>query len=208
MKAYRVIASSLNLRTGPGTSYPSIRTIPEGSTLEEVEAANWLFVRTNGHTGWVHRNYVEEARARQPTLRWRLAKSLDVLRGQINAHAPKRGKAFDGDIGDLSHSQRKSDHNPDAAGVVKALDVTDDPEHAASALHVAESIRLSQDPRVSYVIHRGQIFSSTVKPWQWREYAGTDPHLHHVHVSVVNEPHLYDDTRPWQLQWPPPTLST
>ena len=58
---------------------------------------------------------------------WRLAKSLDVLRNQVNAQAPTRSKACDGTIGDQAHSSRASDHNPNAKGVVQAQDFTHDP---------------------------------------------------------------------------------
>jgi|HigsolmetaAR201D_1030396.scaffolds.fasta_scaffold15936_2 hypothetical protein len=47
---------------------------------------------------------------------WRLARSLEQLRRQIDAAYPGRSKASDGTIGDVAHSQRNSDHNPDAYG--------------------------------------------------------------------------------------------
>src|SRR5262245_2287583 len=43
------------------------------------------------------------------------------------------------------------------------------------------------------------IVSSVVKPWIWRRYNGINPHRHHMHISVVPEPHRYDDIRPWDL---------
>ena len=42
---------------------------------------------------------------------WRVARSLDVLLGQLNALAPERSKASDGSIGDAAHASRSSDHN-------------------------------------------------------------------------------------------------
>ena len=57
---------------------------------------------------------------------WRLARSLETLRAQINALSPNRSKASDGTIGDAAHSARTSDHNPDGGGVVRALDLTHD----------------------------------------------------------------------------------
>ena len=56
-----------------------------------------------------------------------MAKSLEVLLKQVNAQAPGRSKVSDGGIGDEEHSSRASDHNPNAAGVVQALDLTHDP---------------------------------------------------------------------------------
>src|SRR4051794_9209283 len=58
---------------------------------------------------------------------FRLAKALETLRSQVNAAHPTRRKASDGWIGDTAHSARKSDHNPNSAGVVCALDMTHDP---------------------------------------------------------------------------------
>ncbi|MFX5922282.1 hypothetical protein ABTE55_19065, partial [Acinetobacter baumannii] len=44
-----------------------------------------------------------------------------------------------------------------------------------------------------------RIASSLVSPWQWRPYNGPNAHTHHVHVSVMDDPALYDDTSPWQI---------
>lgn len=43
---------------------------------------------------------------------WRVAKSLLVLRDQVNKMAPNRNKASDGTIGDETHQSHNSDHNP------------------------------------------------------------------------------------------------
>jgi len=40
---------------------------------------------------------------------WRLARSLEPLRNEVNAAAPNRSKASDGTIGDTAHSSRASD---------------------------------------------------------------------------------------------------
>ena len=60
---------------------------------------------------------------------WRLARSLAVLRSQINDLSPNRSKISDGTIGNQEHASRVSDHNPNAAGVVTAMDITHDPQH-------------------------------------------------------------------------------
>ena len=85
---------------------------------------------------------------------WRLAGSLVTLRNEINAAYPGRSKVSDGSIGDTSHSARVSDHNPDAGGVVRAIDVTqDDPFDTPTpaddvAEAVAEFLRQKKDPRI------------------------------------------------------------
>jgi hypothetical protein len=130
---------------------------------------------------------------------WRVAKSLETLRRQINEMAPGRSTASDGTIGDQSHQIRNSDHNPNAEGVVTALDITHDPAHGVNAGDMAEMLRLSQDPRIKYIISNRRIASSKVQPWVWRPYTGANAHTRHFHVSVMADPALYDDTAPWAL---------
>ena len=64
---------------------------------------------------------------------------------------------------------------------------------------LAEALVASRDTRILYLISNAQIVSSVVKPWIWRRYNGVNPHRHHMHISVVPEPHRYDDIRPWDL---------
>ena len=136
---------------------------------------------------------------------WRVAKSLLTLREQVDAMAPNRNKSSDGTIGDQSHQSRNSDHNPNADGVVTAMDITNDPAHGVNARGIAEMLLLSRDPRIKYVISNQQIFSSpafsTSKPaWQWRHYSGANAHTQHVHISVLGDEALYDDTREWPIE--------
>ncbi len=130
---------------------------------------------------------------------WREAKSLLTLLAQVNALYPNRDKASDGEVGDLRHQTEKSDHNPNAVGVVCALDVTNDPVNGIASRTLAEKLVASKDPRIKYIISNGQINSSLVSPWQWRPYHGPNGHFHHVHISVMPDPNLYDDTSPWNL---------
>lgn len=135
---------------------------------------------------------------------WRLAKSLEGLRTQINAAVPNRSKVSDGTVGDLAHASRKSDHNPDAKGVVRALDITHDPLHGVDAGKIAEAIRVSADPRVSYIISNGRIANSG-QPW--RVYTGSNKHTQHFHVSVVADDALADHMKPWAIGALSPNLS-
>lgn len=127
---------------------------------------------------------------------WRLAKGLDVLRAQINALSPNRSKAADGTIGDAAHSSRTSDHNPNHAGVVCALDITHDPVHGVDSEKLAEMLLASRDPRIKYIISNRKI-ASFDQGWAWRKYTGANPHNHHVHISVRSE--AADGTEPWNL---------
>jgi Putative peptidoglycan binding domain len=130
---------------------------------------------------------------------WRLAKSLETLRSQVNAAFPNRNKADDGTIGDDRHAATKSEHNPDKNGVVRAMDITHDPAHGVDTYALAEWLRTKRDPRILYVISNGRIWSSQVSPYKWRAYNGSNKHDRHVHVSVVADSKLYDDTRTWDI---------
>ncbi len=130
---------------------------------------------------------------------WRPAKSLDILLAQVNATYPSRNKSSDGTIGDERHQATHSEHNPDENGVVRARDITDDPAHGLVSRKLAEALVASRDPRILYVISNREICSSAVNPWVWRSYNGTNPHEAHMHLSVVADPKLYDDMRPWSI---------
>lgn len=131
---------------------------------------------------------------------WRLAKSLEKLRSQVNEAAPKRSKASDGTKGDDAHSKRKSDHNPTARGVVNALDITHDPAHGVDIQRLADTLLASKDKRISYIICNGRIASGTggTNPaFTWRKYTGANKHNKHVHISVKDA--VGDDTKPWGI---------
>ncbi len=132
---------------------------------------------------------------------WRLAESLETLRGQINAAAPNRSKASDGTIGDAAHASRASDHNPHVrdgkTGVVTAIDITHDPRNGVDGDSIAAALRGSLDPRIKYIIWKRRIWTPA-KGADWRRYTGSNPHDKHVHVSVLAEKARYDDVRPWK----------
>jgi lysozyme family protein len=145
-----------------------------------------------------------EAAVRQ----WRVAKSLEHLRAQINAAFPHRSKESDGTIGDARHASRSSDHNPwvvdNGMGVVTAFDVTHDPRNGCDAGRIAEAIRASDDRRVKYIIWNRRIANSqpigAAKAWAWRAYTGRNPHNHHCHISVRSEKAAYDVPRDWSFR--------
>lgn len=145
---------------------------------------------------------------------WRVAHSLNDLAGEVNARWPERARVSDGTLGDTAHAARKSDHNPDAGGVVRARDITEwDPgtprdESDDVAEVIAETIRRRKDPRVKYVIWRGHMFSSYAtsarKAWEWGTYTGPNGHFQHVHVSV--QPGATGDVAgPWGIHPTTPT---
>jgi hypothetical protein len=130
---------------------------------------------------------------------YRRAKALDRLVHQVNEKFPGRSTVSDGWIGDAAHSARTSDHNPNDRGIVCAQDLTNDPAHSLLSENLAEGLRVARDPRIKYVISNRKIFAGNAgpKPWVWRKYTGTNPHNHHVHISVL-EDHA-DNESNWNL---------
>jgi len=123
---------------------------------------------------------------------WRLANSLITLRNQINAAYPNRNKDSDGTIGDPAHAATKSEHNPNAAGVVTAMDITHDPKNNVHGGDLAEA--LNDDNRTWYVIWNRKIWDI-----KWIPYWGKNPHDRHVHISTNQSASRYDDGRNWNI---------
>ena len=134
---------------------------------------------------------------------WRVAKSLKVLREQINQIAPNRSKASDGTIGDTAHASTNSDHNPHVMdgniGVVTALDITHDPNDGCDVQKIVDALVQSKDKRIKYIIWNKKIISSYVQPWEWRDYNGKNPHTKHFHLSVLPSKALYDSKLSWLI---------
>jgi len=119
-----------------------------------------------------------------------LCKAGQQLRLQVDDTYSDRDRTSDGWIGDTRHQAGVSDHNPDAMGIVRAIDVDRDLSGKAKPdimPNLADQIRLcarAGDKRISYVIFDGKICSSK-KSWAWRPYDGINKHNHHCHVSFT-----------------------
>ena len=122
---------------------------------------------------------------------WKLCKAGQQLRQQIDDSYPDRDRTSDGVVGDARHSARASDHNPDAKGIVRAIDIDRDlsgkkkpdlmPYLADQIRHAAKS-----DKRIAYIIFAGKIASPRMA-WRWRKYSGINPHDHHCHISFSSK---------------------
>ncbi len=134
---------------------------------------------------------------------WSLAPSLTRCREEANRLAPLRSKASDGTVGDAAHSARTSDHNPDARGIVHALDLTHDPAHFDVHAYV-DRLRRAKDERVKYLISNGRIAGpgSRGGGWEWKPYTGANDHRKHAHISIWSTVAAETATWPW---WPPAT---
>ena len=122
-----------------------------------------------------------------------LCKAGQQLREQFDDTFPDRDRRSDGWIGDLRHSARPSDHNPDkATGVVRAIDVDRDVHKSGKPdlmPDIADQLRLAAkrgENRVSYIIFDGRIASSRMG-WRWRKYSGSNPHNSHLHCSFTKQ---------------------
>ena len=114
-----------------------------------------------------------------------------TLRNQVNKRWPKRDKRSDGWIGDKAHAGRQSDHNPDARGLVHALDIDADldPKDPGAAQRLANQLvayAASGIPganRIKYVVFNDQIASGTYANSMWKWRGSGYGHMHHIHVS-------------------------
>lgn len=132
----------------------------------------------------------------------RLANALVKLREQVNANWPNRSKVSDGWIGDAAHAAVASDHNPNAQGVVTALDITHHPGYF-DAHALADRLISNRHPNLKYIISNGRIAGDWTG-WTWRPYNGSNPHNKHIHVSVGRgddgrSQQPYDDTTSWNI---------
>ena len=122
----------------------------------------------------------------------KLCKAGRQLREQIDDAFADRDRTSDGWVGDTRHAARPSDHNPDANGWVRAIDVDRDLSGKAKPdimPDLADQIRLagkSGESRISYVIFDGRIASSRFN-WRWRKYKGANKHNHHCHISFTKK---------------------
>ena len=125
----------------------------------------------------------------------RLCKGGVTLRDQVNRRWPKRDKASDGWIGDRAHSERISDHNPNKAGVVHAIDIDEGLgtyANGRTARRLANQILdyaasgLPGSSRLKYVVYENRIASGTYRKtfWSWRH--GNYGHTAHIHVSFTS----------------------
>jgi Putative peptidoglycan binding domain len=106
------------------------------------------------------------------------------------ARWPNRNRASDGIMGDADHQQRKSDHNDG-----NAFDLTHDPLHGVDCDVLSRQV--INDRRVTYVIWDRQIYNRDLAKDGWRPYSGTNPHTHHMHVSIRTASRDNLDPWPW-----------
>ncbi len=117
----------------------------------------------------------------------KLCKAGQQLREQFDDCFSDRDRTSDGWIGDSRHSARKSDHNPDEQGWVRAIDIDRDLSGKPKPdimPYVADQLRIlaKTDRRIAYLIFDGKIASAR-SLWRWRKYKGINQHRTHLHCS-------------------------
>ena len=112
--------------------------------------------------------------------------AIAVLR-QATAICPLRMKASDGLLPSKAHIHQNpnSDHNTGYA-----VDLTHDKLGGIDCFLLFQ--KLQADPRVSYLIFQGKIWS---KEKGLRDYTGSNKHNKHLHISIKEG--CGDDTSPW-----------
>ena len=100
-------------------------------------------------------------------MKFQLSKAAIQLRNQVDDTYPSRDRTSDGWIGDTRHAARVSDHNPDANGWVRAIDLDRDLSGRTKPdlmPDLADQIRIlcksKKEKRVAYIIFDGRIASS------------------------------------------------
>jgi hypothetical protein len=124
----------------------------------------------------------------------RLSKAAIQLREQIDDNFADRDRRSDsGAYADAKHLARKSDHNPDAEGWVRAYDCDRDLHKGGKpdvmpylADQLREACKAKTEKRISYIIFDGRICSKILN-WKWRKYTGANKHQKHMHVSFKKE---------------------
>ncbi len=122
----------------------------------------------------------------------KLCKAGQQLRLQVDDAFGNRQRSSDGWLGDTRHSSRTSDHNPDANGIVRAIDISRNLSGAKEPdlmPDLADQIRFCAkrgDQRIAYVIFNNKICSRK-SLWRWVAYKGINPHVKHCHVSFTKK---------------------
>ena len=123
----------------------------------------------------------------------RLSKSAIQLREQIDDAFPDRSRDSDsGAYSDARHAARKSDHNADANGWVRAIDIDRDLSKGRDVMpDLVDQVRLyaKKHGRFSYIIFDEKI-ASPILNWKFRKYRGINKHNKHAHFSFRKDADL------------------
>lgn len=145
---------------------------------------------------------------------WVLTRNLQKLTDEFNDLGPNRDKSSDGSVGDLSHQENTSGHNPDRTGNAEYKDGDSKDEVRAKDVdksgpwrngqtmekaiqHLVQKGRSGNlETVIRYMIYNGRIWRSSTG-WQTEAYNGPNPHDKHAHFSgqytqAADENYSYD----------------
>ncbi len=128
-----------------------------------------------------------------------LAPSLVRCRSELNARWPSRDRRTDGWIGDTTHKESGrpenggSDHNPNYRELVDAIDIDVDGIDCPAVVAL-----LIRHPSVNYVIWNRIIWSRS-HGFVARRYTGSNPHIDHIHVSILQTVAAENSTVAWGI---------
>ncbi|MFP2927199.1 SH3 domain-containing protein [Pyxidicoccus sp. 3LG] len=176
-----VTTDALNLRSGPGTGYGILLTMPVGVrvTLAQSAPQNFFYRVTYGSTtGWAHGDWLARA-----------SSSVYVSGGPVLSHVQSFANALCASTGACKPSTY-SGHHPTAN---RALDIL---ASSAYGSYPSDNYALGDRAanfafanwgtyRIWYVIWRQRINYNDGLGWQWMADRGsiTQNHYDHVHVS-------------------------
>ncbi len=138
----------------------------------------------------------------------RLCAAGATFRAQLDKRFPKRDKRSDGWIGDSAHSARFSYHNPDAKGIVWALDVDENmgigtwrngrtAKRLADQLLAYSASGLPGSERILHVVYENRVASGTYKDFWWIWRGSGYGHTQHIHITFRDG--AGNDGRPFPL---------
>ena len=123
----------------------------------------------------------------------KLSKSIIQFREQLDDSFPDRDRRSDsGAYSDARHAARKSDHNADVNGWVRAWDCSRGLSKGRDVMpDLVDQIRLyaKKHGRFSYIIFDEKI-ASPILNWKWRKYRGINKHKAHAHFSFRKDADL------------------
>ncbi len=124
------------------------------------------------------------------------ARSLLLLRDQVDLAWPNRSHLSDGILGDPAHRRRRSDHNSG-----NAIDITHDLGVGLDTFQLGDELRrqMASYPagRLSLLISQGYLAGPRTD-WRWVRYTGPNPHRTHLHASIRAS--ARGIMRPWRLR--------
>lgn len=119
--------------------------------------------------------------------------SLRLVFAELDSRWPNRDRRTDGSVRTKRPGDRPSDHHPDSAGRVHAIDIDKDGIDANWVAQVLADKRLP----TRYVIWNRRI-AERRNGFAWKKYTGTsNPHTDHIHLSIERT----DSARNFKAGW-------